>query len=160
MAGNNALRVMVLDDQRVIVDALCMILKVSGFETRGVYTHEAAILAAHEFKPDVLLTGFVNCCEKDGCETAAEVLTFLPDCHIIVFSGQAITARVVDEYNRRGYAFEFYPKPIHPQDLIDALSGPRRPPFLLQDWEAPASHAELGSKPAQDGRDQPAASGI
>lgn len=142
---NNAHRVLILDDERVIVDVICMILNQSGFEARGVYTHQTAILAAHEFKPDVLLTGFVNCCEKNGCETAEEVLTFLPDCRIIVFSGQAATADFVDDFNRRGYAFELRAKPIHPQDLLTLLRGPRGAPFVLE----PRHHAPESPLPVE-----------
>jgi DNA-binding NtrC family response regulator len=115
------MRVLILDDERVIVDALCMVLNQSGYSAKGVYSHDRAIAIAHAFEPDVLLTGFNNCCDENGCETGAEVLTFLPQCRVMIFSGSAAAAPVVEEFSQRGYPFDVFAKPVHPQDLLDRL---------------------------------------
>jgi DNA-binding NtrC family response regulator len=115
------MRVLILDDEKAIVDTLCMILNQRGYEARGVYTHDAAIATARTFEPDVFLTGFNNCCDQNGCETGAEVLAFLPECRVIVFSGTAAAAPVLEEFWMRGYKFDAFAKPLHPQDLINRL---------------------------------------
>lgn len=47
MAEDNRLRMLILDDERVIVDSLCVILNLSRFKARGVDTHDAAIPSPH-----------------------------------------------------------------------------------------------------------------
>ncbi len=87
MTAHNTPRVLILDDERVIVDLLCMVLNHYGYESRGAYTHSSAVATAREFRPDVFLTGFNNVCDKNGCETAVEILALLPQCRIIISSG-------------------------------------------------------------------------
>jgi DNA-binding NtrC family response regulator len=128
---HNPMRILVLDDCREITDVTCLILNKSGYEARGVYTHVAAILAAREFQPDVFLTGFQNLCEENGCQTAAEVLTFLPECRVIIFSGTAAAGPVVEDYGRRGYDFEVLGKPVSPRDLLEKMGSYGQPPLPI-----------------------------
>ena len=114
-------RLLILDDERVITDTLCIILKQHGYRTRGAYTHGQALAVAQVFQPDVFLTGFYNACDENGCETAAALLAFLPRCRVIVLSGSASAADTLKEYGERGYAFEVLAKPVHPQDLLERL---------------------------------------
>ena len=129
MALHHPLRILILDDCAIIADTLCTVLNQSGYDARAVYRHADAITAAHEFQPDVFLTGFVNDCEVNGCQTAAEVLTFLPECRVIVFSGTAAAGPVIEEYRRRGYDFGVLAKPVHPQDFLEILRS-YGPPVL------------------------------
>jgi len=50
-----ALRILVVDDNRDGADSLSMMLKVMGNETRTAYDGESAVVAAGEFRPDVIL---------------------------------------------------------------------------------------------------------
>jgi DNA-binding NtrC family response regulator len=114
-------RVLILDDERVIADVLSIILSQSGYEARSAYNHSMAVEIAREFRPKLLITGFNNACEKNGCETALELLGFLPDCRILIFSGQAATAIALEDYCRRGYEFEVLAKPVHPNYLLERV---------------------------------------
>jgi DNA-binding NtrC family response regulator len=105
-----------------------MVLNQSGYEARAVYKHAAAISAAREFEPDVFLTGFVNDCEVNGCQTAAEALTFLPECRVIIFSGTSSAGPVIEDFRRRGYDFAVLAKPLHPHDLLEQLRSYGPPP--------------------------------
>jgi DNA-binding NtrC family response regulator len=127
MTAHNTARILILDDERCIVDTLCEILKQLGYESRGAYTHSTALSAAHEFQPNVFLTGFNNV-GKNGCETAIDILTFLPQCRVIIFSGCASTADALPYYRQRGLQFEVLSKPVHVHDLLALLrSSPESP---------------------------------
>ena len=121
MAVHKPMRVLILDDEKVIADTLCVVLNQSGYEARAAYDHASAMAVARQLEPDVLITGFNNCCEKNGGETAAEVLTFLPHCYVFIFSGSAAAAPALEEFWRRGYRFDVLAKPVHPQDLLEQM---------------------------------------
>jgi DNA-binding NtrC family response regulator len=114
-------RVLVLDDERVIADVLSIVLSQSGYDARPAYNHSTAVAIAREFRPHLLITGFNNACEKNGCETAIEVLGLLPDCNVLISSGQAATAIALEDYRRRGYDFDVLAKPVHPDDLLEKV---------------------------------------
>lgn len=113
-------RLLILDDEQVIVDTLCAIVKQFGFESHGAYTHDSAIAIAREFRPNVFLAGFNNLCDKNGCQTAIEILAFSPECRVIIFSGYD-RREALNDYRRRGYEFELVPKPFDPKDLLRKL---------------------------------------
>jgi DNA-binding NtrC family response regulator len=123
MATQNSTRVLILDDERVIADTLCIVLKHHGYRAYGAYNHHSAVTIAREFRPHVF-TGFNNLDDKNGCETALEVLSFLPRCRVMICSGSPAAADALNDYRRRGYNFETLAKPVHPQDLL-AVVGPR-----------------------------------
>jgi DNA-binding NtrC family response regulator len=126
---HSPVRILILDDCDIIADTICKIINQSGYRARAVYRHADAISAAHDFEPDVFLTGFVNDCEINGCQTAAEVLTFLPQCHIWIFSGTAAACPVLEEYRRRGYNFGVLAKPLHPMDMLEIMRSYGEPVF-------------------------------
>jgi hypothetical protein len=45
----------------------------------------------------------------------------LPKCKILLFSGQAATADLLDRARSQGHEFEILAKPVHPQDLLARL---------------------------------------
>jgi DNA-binding NtrC family response regulator len=124
MPGDIPNRVLILDDYRPVADVLCAVLSLKGYLTRGTYTHREAMEAAREFQPDIFITGFVNACEKNGCETAAEIVDLLPQCRVLVVSGKFPVARdAAEQYRKRGYEFTVWPKPLHPQDFLSWLKA-------------------------------------
>jgi hypothetical protein len=47
----------------------------------------------------------------------------LPACKILLFSGQAATADLLEKARAQGHQFEILAKPVHPQDLLAKLKG-------------------------------------
>ena len=45
----------------------------------------------------------------------------LPDCRVILFSGQAASTTLVENARARGYVFEVLAKPINPETLLEKL---------------------------------------
>ena len=52
-------RVLVVDDERIIADTLALILKQNDFDAAAAYNGETAIETATLFKPDVLITDVI-----------------------------------------------------------------------------------------------------
>ena len=59
-----------------------------------------------------------------GIEVAIAVRSRLPDCKILLFSGQAATADLLEQAKTEGREFEIVAKPIHPSDLLAKLGAP------------------------------------
>ena len=113
-------KVLVADDERVIADTLAMILNQSGFEARAVYTGEKALELAPEFKPEMLISDVIMA-DLNGIDAAIKIRTLLPGIKILLFSGQAATADLLERARAEGYDFEILAKPVHPQDLLNKL---------------------------------------
>ncbi len=59
--------------------------------------------------------------EMNGIEAAKSIREFLPQCRIILFSGQALTNNLLAEARAQGQAFEMVAKPVNPYSLIAVL---------------------------------------
>jgi CheY-like chemotaxis protein len=107
-------RVLVADDEQVIANTLAIILNQAGFEARAVYSGEKAIDALDTFHPDMLISDVIMT-GMTGIEAAIQTRARLPQCKILLFSGQAATADLLE--------FEILAKPVHPTDLLAKLRG-------------------------------------
>ena len=115
-------RVLVADDEQVIANTLAIILNQAGFEARAVYSGEMVIEALESFQPnmlisDVIMTGMT------GIEAAIAVRKKMPSCKVLLFSGQAATADLLEKARADGHEFEILAKPVHPTDLLAKLRG-------------------------------------
>src|SRR6201998_2046080 len=115
-------KVLVVDDERIIADTLAMILNQSGFEARAVYSGEKALEFAATYAPDMLITDVIMA-DLNGIDAAIRIRALLPDIKILLFSGQAATADLLEKARAHGYEFEILSKPVHPQDLLTRLQG-------------------------------------
>ena len=115
-------KVLVVDDERVIADTLSMILNQSGFAARAVYSGERALELATTFAPDMLISDVIMA-DLNGIDAAIQIRALLPRIKILLFSGQAATADLLEKARARGYEFEIMAKPVHPQDLLTKLRG-------------------------------------
>jgi CheY-like chemotaxis protein len=111
------MKVLVADDEHVIADTLAVILTKAGFETRAVYSGEEAVEMAEHFRPDMLITDVVMG-DISGIDAAIKILAMLPDCKILLFSGQAATVDLLEKARLQGHVFEILAKPVHPSDLL------------------------------------------
>src|ERR1700758_3724568 len=113
-------KVLVADDERVIADTLAMILNQSGFEARAVYSGEKALEMAPDFQPNMLISDVIMA-DLNGIDAAIRIRQVLPNIKILLFSGQAATADLLEKARSEGYEFEILAKPVHPQDLLSRL---------------------------------------
>jgi CheY-like chemotaxis protein len=113
-------KVLVVDDERVIADTLAMILNQSGFEARAVYSGEKALELAPAFEPDMLISDVIMA-DLNGIDAAIRMRALRPDIKVLLFSGQAATADLLEKARAQGYEFEILAKPVHPRDLLNKL---------------------------------------
>jgi CheY-like chemotaxis protein len=115
-------RALVVDDEQVIADTLAKILDLNGYEASAVYTGTAAVESARSLQPDLIISDVIMP-DMDGIQAAISIRSFLPDCKILLFSGQAATADLLENARAQGHEFEILGKPVHPSDLLAKLSG-------------------------------------
>jgi DNA-binding response OmpR family regulator len=115
-------RVLVADDEHIIADTLAMILNQSGFNARAVYSGEKAVELALVFKPEMIVSDVIMA-ELNGIDTVIQLRKLFPQVKILLFSGQAATANLLEKARAQGHEFEILTKPVHPQDLLAKLRG-------------------------------------
>jgi CheY-like chemotaxis protein len=120
--GQSKPRVLVVDDERVIADTLATILNQSGFSAEAVYTGTGAVERARDEKPDLIISDVIMP-DMNGIEAAIRIRQLLPGCKILLFSGQAATADLLEKARQQGHEFEILNKPVHPTDLLAKLRG-------------------------------------
>lgn len=118
-----SLRVFVVDDEDVIASSLAMILRFqSGFNARTFTNPLEALRAAQIEAPDLLISDVVMP-ELSGIELAIQMCELCPGCRVLLFSGQAVTAQLLDSAREIGYTFEILMKPVHPADLLAKIQA-------------------------------------
>jgi CheY-like chemotaxis protein len=122
MTENKKPKVLVVDDERVIADTLAIILNQNGFSATPVYSGTGAIEKARAERPDLIISDVIME-DMNGIDAAINIRQFLPSCKILLFSGQAATADLLENARARGHHFEILAKPVHPQDLLAKLKG-------------------------------------
>lgn len=115
-------KVFVVDDEPVIAQSLAMILNSAGFNATAFDHPEKALAAAQESAPQLLITDVVMP-GMTGVELAIEFQAKYPDCKVLLFSGQASTADLLDQARKQGQNFDLLLKPVHPADLLAKLRG-------------------------------------
>ena len=122
MADKAKPKVLVADDERVIADTLAIILNQAGYEASAVYSGNDAVAQAQAIRPDLLISDVIMP-DMNGIDAAIKIRKLVPTCKILLFSGQAATADLLENARLQGHEFEILAKPVHPQDLLAKLKG-------------------------------------
>ena len=121
---DGALLVLIVDDEEIIADTLSLILNESGLDARAAYLGETALVLARLLMPDVLISDILMG-GMTGIDLAIHVERELPDCRIILYSGQSVTTDLLQTVESEGHRFEFLSKPVHPQVVLNRLASLR-----------------------------------
>ncbi len=121
--------ILVVDDERLIADSLVEILHTEGYGASAAYDARSALDAAELFPPDLVISD-VMMPGMTGVDLAIVLWNTIPDCKILLFSGQAMSSDLLQEARSEGYDFHVISKPIHPTDLLREIAT----------IDAPASH--------------------
>jgi len=113
-------KVLVVDDEQVIADTLAKILDINGYDASAVYSGLSAVESARALQPDLIISDVIMQ-DMDGIEAAIRIRDFLPSCKILLFSGQAATADLLENARSQGHDFEILAKPVHPSELLAKL---------------------------------------
>lgn len=110
-------KVLVVDDEKVIADTLVIILNRNGFEATAAYSGESAVELAQSLQPEMIISDVIMN-DMNGIDAAIQIRSMLPSCKVLLFSGQAATADLLERARLQGHEFEILAKPVHPQDLL------------------------------------------
>lgn len=116
-------RVLIVDDDRLVADTLCLIFRKSGFDAKPTYSADEALQCAREFFPDLLLCD-ITMPGRDGLSLVRDITHELPSCRIIVLTGFYSNVKSVREQARE----------LSRQ--VDILIKPCPPPELLRQVQA------------------------
>jgi CheY-like chemotaxis protein len=111
----------VIDDEKFIADTLVMILQQTGCEAMAAYDGFAAVRRAETFQPTVVISDVIMP-GINGVETCMNIQAEFPECHILLFSGQAATNELVRDAWEKGFKWELLAKPIEPEELLAKLA--------------------------------------
>jgi CheY-like chemotaxis protein len=112
--------VLIVDDERLVADTLSEILKRFQYDAVPFYNGETAIEAAREQCPDIVLSDVIMP-RLNGVETVLKIREICPHTRVILLSGNAATANLLQQAHSEGHDFELLAKPIHPDELLRHL---------------------------------------
>jgi DNA-binding NtrC family response regulator len=103
-------RVLIVDDEPVIAEALSEMLEGWGYETAVALDGDAGLSAVEEFRPSVVISD-VYMPRLDGFALLREVRELHPDTAVILLTGQGTVAMALRAIQEEG-AFHYFEKPL------------------------------------------------
>jgi CheY-like chemotaxis protein len=139
MTGN--MKVLVVDDERMILEVLEIVLRGAGCTVHLCQDPIAALRWLEtEAAPDVLLTD-VDMPRVTGCQLAERIQALRPHIRLVLMTGA--WSRRVDDFHRRWPAVPVLTKPFPSELLLDTLAQALASPPPRPVREAPARpHAD------------------
>lgn len=119
-AEARGIRVLIIDDERVIADTLTLICRHRGYQVEAAYDGETAVKKAAEWHPNVLISDVVLG-GMSGLDAAVQICRDQPGCRVILLSGQPLGVDMLDRGKECGQVFEVLIKPVHPEELLSRL---------------------------------------
>jgi DNA-binding NtrC family response regulator len=116
------MKIFVVDDEIVISSTLAAILCKSGFDATAFSNPMEALWAVEASQPQLVITD-VSMPEMNGIELGIRIRAKLPNCKVLLFSGQAATTELLADAKMRGHKFDCLAKPMHPRDLLIAINS-------------------------------------
>jgi DNA-binding response OmpR family regulator len=113
--------VLVVDDERIIADTVSLIFSHNGFAVMTAYDGASALELAAVIPPELLITDVVMP-GMTGIELAIAIKQTVPDCEILIFSGQASTMDLLAVARLSGHDFTALSKPVHPTIMLAEAS--------------------------------------
>ena len=114
-------RCLVIDDERVIADTIAIILNQSGYRATSAHSGEESIEIAKRLKPSFVITDLIMA-GINGIEAAIRIRQIVPDCIVLVYSGEAATADLLELAHQEGNNFDVFARQVHPRQLLEWLN--------------------------------------
>ncbi len=118
--NNQKTKILILDDDKAITEALAIALSVYGFEVKGITNYSKLISTALSFKPDLVLLDYFLAGE-DGTKVAAQLRAKkgMEQTKIIMISAHPSAKNEIDMSQINA----FVPKPFDINDLVTKINS-------------------------------------
>ncbi len=111
-------RVLVVDDDRLVADTLCLIYKINGFDSQASYSAQDGFERAKSFEPNLVLCD-VTLPEESGLDLTDRMHEILPSARMLLLTAYASNAAYVRAHSRRvRRPIKLLSKPCRPDDLL------------------------------------------
>jgi CheY-like chemotaxis protein len=114
--------ILVVDDEPAILMTAAAILDMQGYRTATASDGLAALERALELKPDLVLSDVVMP-RMNGVQLAIELKQRLPSTSVLLFSGNAATADIMEVARTQGHEFNILAKPVPMDELLAAVKS-------------------------------------
>ncbi len=115
-------RILIVEDEPIVADTLRQILSSNGYDTRVAPSAETALDSLGRWSPGLAILD-VMLPKMNGIDLAAALTERLPDCRILLISGQPSVEDLLQEARRKGHDFEILAKPVHPIEILDTIAA-------------------------------------
>ena len=112
-------RIMVIDDEKIVVNMTKMHLVKEGFEVETFLSAAPALERLKEEKFDVVVTD-LKMKGIDGMEVLRTIKRLYPDIQVIMITAFAHLNTSIEAF--RGQVFDFFPKPFKIKDFIASIN--------------------------------------
>jgi DNA-binding NtrC family response regulator len=115
-------RVLVIDDEKLIADTLVGILRLHNYDAFAVYSAEDALDLCRDQCPAVVITDVILG-PISGVQLGIRLVKKFPNCKVLMVSGHAqVCARLPDSKAFSDH-FTIFAKPVDPQKILDFLAS-------------------------------------
>ncbi len=111
-------RILVVDDEQGIRDALSQLLEYEGYEVRTEATGAAGLAAYEQFRPQLVFLD-VKMAGMDGLETLRKIRAIDPAAIVVMISGHATIQNAVEA--TQGGAYDIMEKPLDTDRILVTL---------------------------------------
>ena len=110
--------ILVVDDDQMVADMLCLVFQQNGFKASAAYSADEGLVMARELKPKLLLCD-IAMPRKSGIDLMAEIGQEMPGCHILVMTAHPGHVTRVDLQARQiPNTVRLVLKPCVPEELV------------------------------------------
>ncbi len=111
-------RVLVVDDDRLVADTLCLIFRANGFESEARYSAATGFAYAQSYAPSLMLCDVIMP-EESGLQLARRVRETMPGTQLLLLTAYPSTAfEVQDPAEMPRLPLKLLNKPCRPDDLL------------------------------------------
>jgi DNA-binding NtrC family response regulator len=115
-------KLLVVDDERSIANTLAAIFQNKGYAVASRYCASDGIAAAKSMRPHLLVSD-VMLPDLNGVQLGIQVRGVVPDCKVVLMSGDPNASALVRQARKRGHVLEFLEKPVDPEVLLEKVKN-------------------------------------
>ncbi len=116
-------KVLVVDDDPLVADTLCLIFQKRGYDCRASYSGSDALACAEHFPPELLLCD-ITMPGMDGIEVATSITGRVQGCCVLLLTGHYTNLNSARQCVRSlNVPNRVMVKPVPPEELLQQVSS-------------------------------------